>query len=233
MFRPVPAAEVRNLASRLPPPRIFFFDLLSRGAVILARASAAAGALIVFEPSHAGFPELFHEALALAHVVKYAAERRPFLPRDISCPETLLEVETRGRAGLRYRGRVVGGGGRRWRHLPAFQVKQLRDTAGCGDWFTAGLLDRLGRAGRSGLERASRTEIAEGLRYGQALAAWNCGFTGAWGAFRASNPAECRSVVTRILAGQAASASSDNRGLEAEKWPGWICPRCVGTRPET
>ena len=54
---------------------VFFLDRLSRAALALAAEASARGAVVVFEPSGKTSDKLVAEALALAHVVKYAAHR--------------------------------------------------------------------------------------------------------------------------------------------------------------
>ena len=62
--------------------------------------------------------------------------------------------------------------------MQAFPVQQLRDTAGCGDWLSAGLIHSICRGGLRQLQRCSLERLVGGLNFGQGLAAWNCGFTG-------------------------------------------------------
>ena len=87
--------------------RCFFFDRVSRGTLNLARASAESGALVVFEPSGVGEPRLFREAWSIAHVVKYSNDPLRDIA-DLHLGESernglLLEIETLGSDGLRYR----------------------------------------------------------------------------------------------------------------------------------
>ena len=58
---------------------------------------------------------------------------------------------------------------------------RLADTCGSGDWCTTGLIAKAAYGGRKGLCRAGAGGVRAALRYGQTLAAWNCGFEGARG----------------------------------------------------
>jgi fructokinase len=85
-YRPVTAKAAEEVidsvcgASRSAfSPRVFFLDRVSRGALLLAEAFAAQGAVVVFEPIGVGDSTLFKEALACAHVVKYSHQRLPHL----------------------------------------------------------------------------------------------------------------------------------------------------------
>jgi fructokinase len=97
---------------------------------------------------------------------------------------------------------------------PAFEVDDARDTAGAGDWCTAGLIHRLGQAGAAGLLEVEADELRDALRFGQAMAAWNCRFEGARGGMYQTDTASFREDVLRILDGGQASSTgtvlSDN-----------------------
>jgi fructokinase len=202
-YRPATLASARRL--RLPVPRVFFFDLYSPAALMLAEAAAAGGALILFEPPGLGDPATFARALAVADVLKFSRERLPDLAGRWPLDEPRLVVETLGRDGLRYRDRRSGAAGE-WRHLDATPVGVVGDSAGCGDWCTAGLLHSVGQFGRAGFERLAAQRVEEGLRLGQALAAWNCAFEGARGGMYAVDREQFAGVVRNVLAGAAPEA---------------------------
>lgn len=198
------------------PPRVFFFDRVSRGALTLARAFADRGALVVFEPVGIGDPKLFAEALAVTHVLKYSRERLPALAARPVGPPTarphtgqerarpFVEIETMGAEGLRFRTRDRRAS---WQALPAILSTTTRDTAGAGDWCTAGFLASLGMAGVSGVEGARAADIEGALRVGQAAAAIACGFEGARGVMAALSAAEFRQAA------HAALRQTVNRGV--------------------
>ncbi len=74
-YKAVLASTARDVAARIENPKVFFLDRVSRGALILARASAEKGAIVFFEPSSVGDSRLFREALSIAHILKYSRER--------------------------------------------------------------------------------------------------------------------------------------------------------------
>ena len=156
------------VASRLGKPQVFFFDRVSQGALDLAKSSADLGALIVFEPSGIGNPKLFREAWSLSHVIKYSHERL----RDIADLElrqsdhagVLLEIETLGADGLRYRSRLPKVAVKGWPQVSALKPLAFKDAAGAGDWCTAGILSRLARGGLTGFRRTSSEKLQDALR---------------------------------------------------------------------
>jgi hypothetical protein len=122
---------------------------------------------------------LFREALALGHILKYSHERVRSFQGIGSSKGPLLEIEPLGPEGLRYRSRIAGALTDGWDRLEAFKVTELKDAAGAGDWCTAGIIQRLGQRELGGFMQARRSHVEDALRFGQGLAAWNCGYKGA------------------------------------------------------
>jgi sugar/nucleoside kinase (ribokinase family) len=227
-YKPVLATKAEELVERLGYPRVFFFDRLSRGAIILARAAAERGAAIVFEPSSIANPALFREAWELADVVKYSHERLNELPTDLEARKgPKVQIETLGREGLRYRTRLPGCKSRAWHRLKSIPAARLQDTAGAGDWCTAGIVDRLFPAGASALETATDARVRDAVRYGQALGAWTCGFEGARGGMYEVEKDRFDEQIAELL-GSRWERKSDTFPLEAaaENAMTCLCPSC-------
>jgi len=194
----------------------------------MATAYAAAGALIVFEPSANGDPRAFDAALALADVVKYSDQRLAALPRH-SVGRRVLEIQTLGQDGLRFR---FSGGSRAaaWKVLPAIGIAQTVDSAGAGDWSTAGLLHEIATKGRDGFASCASETIEAGLQYGQALAAWNCGFEGARGGMYERTKRQFRSDVATILKG-VKTVKAVPQLPATNPQLAQICPACPDAKP--
>lgn len=175
-FKAVLAKSVEQVNEQLPRMKVFFFDRVSRSALDLARQCADRGGVVVFEPSMIGQPRLFSEALRLSHVFKYSQDRISDVHEIRGSATPLLEIETLGSAGLRYRRK-----GKPWRDVNAFEIQRTVDTSGAGDWCTAGILHQLCQVGSGGLLSATDEETLAAIRLGQAMAAWNCQFEGARG----------------------------------------------------
>jgi sugar/nucleoside kinase (ribokinase family) len=206
-YQPVTASSVEPLAAQMAEPTVFFMDRLSRASLMLASAAAARGAVVVFEPSARSDDRLLREALRIAHIVKYADERFHRIDGVFTRgTPTLVEVQTLGAEGLRFRHRLNLHGVNAWKKLPAIKAPVLKDAAGSGDWCTAGLLSRIAKGGQAGLANITPDALQEALRFGQALAAWNCGFEGARGGMYAVDKQGHETQVREILHGQSSVA---------------------------
>jgi sugar/nucleoside kinase (ribokinase family) len=201
-FKPVTRQAVDVVGESLHGANVFFMDRVSRAALTLAARAADAGAIIMFEPTGRSDPKLFSEALQLSHIVKYADERFSIISDTMaSNSATVLEVQTMGMKGLRYRHRLAKKPSD-WAHLPALRAPQLLDSCGSGDWCSAGLLAKIGGSGLPGLKSANIKGLSNALRYGQALAAWNCAFEGARGGMYAVKRDRLDEMIERILDGK-------------------------------
>lgn len=200
-FKPITRHAVDVVGDGLKGGQVFFMDRLSRAALTLAAHAIDAGAIVMFEPSGKSDPKLFSEALKLAHIVKYADQRLSEAGGAMAGESaTLLEVQTLGIEGLRYRHRLSGQPSD-WTHLPAVEAPQLLDSCGSGDWCSAGLLSKIAGRGLAGLKSASAENLTSALRYGQALAAWNCAFEGARGGMYVAERDRFDDLIGQILAG--------------------------------
>ncbi|MDE0457985.1 MAG: PfkB family carbohydrate kinase [Chromatiales bacterium] len=223
-FKAITVDAVERVKPALAGASVFFLDRLSRGTLTLAAEASAQGALVVFEPSSKSTDKLLAEAVALAHVVKYADRRLAGIPGVMAGgSEVLIEVQTLGDQGLRYRHRL-GRGVSGWMHLKAIPAPQLADTCGAGDWCTAGLIAKAAASGRDGFLRTGARGVRTALRYGQALAAWNCGFEGARGGMYAVSGEMFKRQIAGLLNGR--RASIQNAPIGSSPAPVVTCPAC-------
>ena len=102
-FQPVTSSSVANVVADGPAPEVLFIDRVSRSAILLAEALSSRGTVIFFEPSGVGNPAHFGEILNLAHIVKYSDHRLADLGDLVWGPQMVLEMQTLGRGGLRFR----------------------------------------------------------------------------------------------------------------------------------
>ena len=228
-FKPITKRAFAIVSDTIEGADVFLLDRVSRGALMLAKQAAEAGAIVFFEPSGVGNAKLFKEALALAHVIKYAQDRINEL--DLLMPEStsiLVEIQTLGATGLRVRDRLQG---RRfsWRHLEAVTAPVLVDTCGTGDWCSAGLVSKAFANGLRGLIAGGHAGLDDALHFGQLLAAWSCGFEGARGGMHASqNREEFEKQISSVRSGKAPTIQSKSWfPVTRESISCPACPRVV------
>lgn len=226
-FKPVTVAAATQVAARLIHPNVFFFDRVSRGALMLARACADNGGVVVFEPSGIGDPELFKEAANLAHILKYSDERiDKFVHTSKARRPGLIEIQTLGASGLRYRVRLDNAKTHGWRTAKPYIVDRVIDAAGSGDWTTAGIIEQLAKHGLEGLQQATLNDIECAISYGQALAAWNCGFEGARGGMYRVKIQAFRKQAESIIRGQSPTMIGRSKRQACTAAAVFSCPSC-------
>lgn len=225
-YKAVKAASVPDLSTRLPKADVFYFDRTSRGAVSLAENARKNGAVVVFEPSSESDPALLTAALAAAHIVKVASDRVTGNEPLMNARTPLLLIETLGPQGLRFV--VKPESGRRvWRTLPAFQVDGFRDSAGAGDWCTAGIISSLGVLGPEKLAKATLEDFQRALKLGQAMASWTCRYDGARGGMYASTKDDFDRAITDLLRGKTQRAERlPTTPIRDKVAPVW-CDHCL------
>ncbi len=229
-FKSVTMGAIETVAPHLPGAAVFFMDRLSRAGLSLGAQAAKQGAVVVFEPSGTSDPKLFQEAIQLAHVVKYADQRLATASGAMEAgTNTILEIQTLGAKGLQFRHRL-GRGASKWMHLDAVAAPRVSDTCGSGDWCTAGLLAKLAVGGQEPIRGAGTEGIRDALRYGQALAAWNCAFEGARGGMYAADRTAFDRQIIGLLEGQPSLPSAE---VTPTFGPAVACPACPPDRPSS
>jgi len=232
-YRPLLASDAESIASQLPVHAVFYFDRVAPGTLELAQSSRAKGALVVFEPSGIKDERIFTDCLKAAHIVKYSNERMEGVHDLVSRAKVPVEIETLGDRGLRVRVRANGRAGS-WMDLSAYSAPELRDAAGSGDWCTAGMVQRLlGNGGPVEQVLTDADAVVAATRYGQALAAINCGFEGARGLMYAADAKRVLNLASAIVGGRDTprelAAATASRARDGRKTS--TCLACSGALP--
>ncbi|WP_083896704.1 PfkB family carbohydrate kinase [Microbacterium sp. B19] len=168
--RPPPESDANDLLGELDTPDVFFFDRASRFTLRLAEEWSRRGSFVVFEPSSLGLVSLFMRAVRAANLIKFSSQRSGSFLSILNGVESAV-VETQGRFGSRLR----TPSSRNWHHLPAPPLRHFVDSAGAGDWTTAGLLDRLLGDNGGALDLES---MISALQNGQVLGSRACSWEG-------------------------------------------------------
>lgn len=220
-YRPLTLGQAVGVMDDVYPPNTFYFDRVSPAALKIAEWAKQHRALVVFEPSSVGDERQFRKAVDACHVLKYSHERLGHLPDLGEAQSPRIIVETLDEEGLRVRWRGY------WSELPAFEAPWFRDGAGSGDWCTAGLIHRLGTKGVAVFESLQKPLLLAALRFGQALAAVNCGYEGARGAMLALSRDQIAAALTKLASRKPEfdPAGAEPSGTESSV-PKKICATC-------
>lgn len=221
-FKAVLRTQVESLKDDISCPEVFFADRVSRSTVELARHFAGKGSLVYFEPSAAGDAKLFREMLQLCDVLKYSAQRARSFSELLRPHKAQLEVETQGEDGLRFRTRRAFGS---WQSVPAYEVR-MKDSAGSGDWTSAGLIAALLADGKEALERAGKQHIVSSLEHAQAIAALNCQYEGPRGAMYQMTRSKFAEAVAALEGKKPADRKEGKVSLADQLSTAAVCPSC-------
>ncbi len=191
-FKPVLSKMVTELQPNIPKADFFYFDRLSRSSIQLAEINKENGAAIFFEPSSISNEKMFAEALSIADIIKVSDERFPDYKDRFPSSNANLEIITKGSQGLEFRCK-----GNEWIHLEPIKLEGLVDSAGAGDWSSAGIMKKLCIIGME-IQNLNNEEILGILNYGQKLGALNCLYVGARGLMEYVNKQELDELVEML-----------------------------------
>lgn len=226
-YKPVLHRDIEQISKAMPKPQVFYFDRVARSSIELAKLNKNHGALIVFEPSGIKDKKLFFECLKVADIVKYSHEKLGHARKLIQAISIPLEIETLGSVGLKYRICRKSNRNRKWKIMSAYTVKDIKDTAGSGDWCSAGIIHLLGNTGRKGFEHTKIKDIEDALRFGQALAALNCYYEGARGSMYSISKQKLKTAIRDICDGTSPLELIEKKGShQALHLFRHICPKC-------
>lgn len=179
-FKAITKQIAADVLERGVTPQVFYFDRMNPGTFDLVKKLRGIGTVICFEPSSIKDRFEFEKFLAVSDIVKFSHERIPEYKTYFKSSRCFLEIETRGKEGLMFR--CMNNNSRNhWHTLPGFELEEIIDGAGAGDWCTSGILHELCMKGRETLFKTGIGKINEALLFGSALGAMNCYYDGARG----------------------------------------------------
>jgi len=222
-YKPVLASSIHKKCENLRKITVLFFDRLSRGSVDLAKACFDKGALVCFEPSGISEPRLFDEVLKYVHILKYSNERMGEMSNAIFPDGPRLIIETLGAQGLRYRSSLCSSDIGTWNGMSSYKIDKLVDSAGAGDWCTAGILHCLAVNGLKGFLSANDESVRAAMNFGQAMAAWNCQFEGARGGMYKVSKKVFKNQINHIIFGE--KLANNNETVEITNC---VMLKCLG-----
>ena len=124
---------------------------------------------------------------------------------------------------MRYRHHATGS---RWKEQRGFGVPGVIDTAGSGDWFTAGLLSHVFGPGAA-ISALTEDRVDSAITYSQALAAWNCRYIGARGGMYSDNWGHIHDDLRAIMEQRVVVVSRRKRSATSPRSMERLCPSCT------
>lgn len=113
--------------------------------------------------------------------------------------------------------------------MDSIPVDLLKDTAGAGDWCTAGIIHMIGAMGAKGVHTLTLTEVRKAIRVGQAMASWACGFNGPRGGMYVSEKAGFQKSILSLLDGRTDSAAGTKKSaVGTSERQIFACESCQG-----
>lgn len=220
--------QVKSYSEDLPKSNVFYFDRVRHANIELAKKLRKQGTIIFFEPSRINESDLFRQCIEVADIVKYSDEKAPSIPDSvISQSNLLLEIRTSGSHGLSYR-RFQNTSPTEWMDLPAYSLEKVEDTAGAGDWCTAGIIHVLGLQGKREVETADRVTLERALNFGQLMAGMNSCYQGPRGIMYSLSKETFRETAIAALArkSQILTKSEINDAPSPTMHILYRCPKC-------
>lgn len=215
-YKPVLANRVENITAFDIIPTVFYLDRVSRANIDLARHYKNMGALIFFEPSSISDDKQFKECLAISDIIKFSSDRIPNYKATFEEKQSLLEIETLGSGGLQYR--TANQKSNSWKTIHAPKIDNLLDTAGAGDWCSAGIISILSSC-FSARKSFTIKDVETAIRYGQFIAALNCCFFGARGLMYNLQSGEIQLLFTNYKSNKKISLSITEQSFGLQKQP--------------
>ncbi len=218
-FRSITLKQADPLVESKLKPKIFYFDKITPASLKLAKWAKEKGALVMFEPYSINDDRHFQHAVDICHILKYSDVRLGHIPDLEKTKHPKIIVKTLGASGVEMRWR------NRWSRMEAFVAPKFEDAAGSGDWCSAGILHHLGRKGAIILKELRKSDLDRSVRFGQALAAINCGYEGARGLMEFMD----EKILNRALQSLEMSENIEDWGKENEDYrvfPDKFCDLC-------
>lgn len=180
-FKPVLAKTIDYFFNKKSKCDFFYLDRISRSSIELAKLYKESGAIVIFEPSSLKIDNqaLINELVEFVDILKFSNDRIPLYKTIFEHGVIPLEIETLGKNGINYRiNSCIEDNENSWKHIPSFNLGNIIDSAGAGDWTTAGIIKGFIENNINSINKISIEGTESILNYAQTLGALSCLFKG-------------------------------------------------------
>jgi len=225
-YRPITIKQIDSFFYKIPQSDVCYIDRVSSGALDYAKKSKKNGSIIFFEPTKINGDNQFREILEISDILKYSNDITISDKKIIEQCSIPLIIETRGSLGLTFNLIDESGIKRKWKNMKAFPITDSVDTAGSGDWCSAGIIHILKMGNVQKIDQLDEKIVKKALRFGQALAGLNCKFYGARGSMYALSKSKFQQSIIEILNKENCIINQNILKTEKPKRKAGYCPIC-------
>lgn len=225
-YRSITINQVDSFSNDLPHSDICYIDRVSSGAFRFAKKCKENGSIIFFEPTKITDEKEFIAFLDIADILKYSHEIAIADRHTIKESNIPLIVETKGSYGLEYILKNGNTGQKKWQQMKSYKISNIIDTAGAGDWCSAGLIHILHHQGIQDITQLERKTLKMALTFGQALAGFNCKFYGARGSMYSISKEKFHRSIHDLIKNGDTPIISNMISMKRPKKSSGACPIC-------
>ncbi|MCH5717773.1 PfkB family carbohydrate kinase [Niabella hibiscisoli] len=137
------------------------------------------------------------ECNGVVDIVKFSHERIPNFEVKFPYGFAKVEIETLGSNGIKFRTNKSKVG--KWHYLAPFKLPNVRDTAGAGDWCSAGIIAHLAELQTPKISSLNVKDWSNAINSGQSYAAISCLFVGARGLMYSIGSQKLKTLTSELL----------------------------------
>lgn len=191
--------KTRKLMPEINDCNLLFYDRFSSGINYLANINKEGWNM--YEPNGFRMYSNLLSGCQLSDIIKFSAARISEgiceqLLCDLRDSRAKIVIVTMGQKGLKFTVKYHDDWGD-WNYLPSINSNNVLDTAGAGDWLTAGFLYEL-LSKYPEVQNISQVKLIQMLKKAQVLATEACGFIGAQGILKEPKGIEQLRLITGV-----------------------------------
>lgn len=191
-LNPLTPQKVKSILSDLPDAKVFYTDRASAGIRLIKSYYSKMGSWTVYEPNSARNVSVVLSNALESDIVKFSGNKISHELADAIRRQAnnrvgiMLIVRTLEKEGLEYSYRTNRGRMSKWMSLESRTIADIVDSAGAGDWCSAGIISKIVYESRFKTKSLSEYQVMDALDFAQSLSVLSCQYIGAQGMIYAS-----------------------------------------------